>query len=395
MASTLAPFLYQTRTLLRVGKVPCTFAVARHAHFSRRPRRPDNSIPFEWDADGHKPELADPKESTITPSEAEIFKGIFDEISQGKVPRAKKPRSTTTGNDADTEQPSRPEDSSRSLVEQARQTDFAEKFLQRYPQSLRKAAQVALGLYELEPGNFQTTKSLQLDEVDQADKLAERERCERIREKESARVTQAMQKCSDDAQLWKAMEQNVFSLPQKLGILQAAQGSSARPKRTRKAAESKPKDEKYSIDIHGPLFSQYLNTGLRLFDTAFARPSPFIFQILPRIKALGLPAYVLGVSTPFFTNLARIHWDRFGDANSALDVLQEMNSVGLYADEEARELLNRIEDNLHACTWGAQGPFVMAMMDSPPYDSSLTQRLSEMKEYVAQSLSDRAKESLE
>lgn len=401
MPATLAPFLYQTRTLLRLGKAPCALNFARYAHFSRRPRRPEHSIPFEWDVDSSKPEpegLPTQQESTITPSEAEIFKGIFDEISQGKV-KVRKTQTSTTAQSGD-EDSSQPDHNAHAIVGQARQAEFAERILRRYPKSLRQTAQVALGLYEVEPGHYQSTKSLQMDGTDQAAKLAERARIEGVRQKEAKRVTSLLESATSEDKLWKVMEQHVFSLPLTLGIAQASKAAqdgesdvAAQPKRVKKAQSKKARDDKQSIEINGPLFSQYLTTGLRLFDTAFTQhPSPYAFQILPRLKALGLPSYVLGASTPFFATLARIHWERYGDVNAALDVLQEMGNVGLYADEEVRDLLDRIADNLHACTWGAQGPFVMAMMDAPPYDGALTQRLTAMKQQVARSLIERARD---
>ncbi|KAG5922927.1 hypothetical protein E4U42_005132 [Claviceps africana] len=142
------------------------------------------------------------------------------------------------------------------------------------------------------------------------------------------------------------------------------------------------------MDVHGPLYPHFIERGLALLDTGFARPSDYAFAILPRVKSLGLPSYVLGVSSPFYTRLARMHWTRFGDAAAALDLLHEMNATGLYADEGARELLAAMRDHLHGCTWGAQGPFVMGMMEAPPYDATLMQRLEEMERQAAESMEE-------
>lgn len=423
MSSTLLPFLYQTRTLRRAFAAQPVLALARHAHAhahatrkSRAPKR-DNAIPFEWDHDGAQEELGDVpgQQSTITPSEAEVFKGIFDEIAQGRMPAAKKrpsPADATVQHVAASPADgpgARPPSSfgqtsgmARSIVEQARVTEFRDKFLRRYPQSLRNAAQVALGLYELEPGTSGQSQMLELDEADEK-KWEERARYDRARVEERERVDALMQSCDTDVALWHVMERDVFSLPQKLGIVQTPQAKrkTAKGKNPATAASSadsaltaqqRADEEKRIMDVHGPLYPHFISTGLALFDAAFARPSPFAFEILPRVKALGLPSYVLGVSTPFYSRLARMHWDRFGDASSALDVLREMNSAGLDADDEVSRLLARIRDHLHGCTWGAQGPFVMAMMESPPYDAALTQRLEEMERYARQSRSERARE---
>ncbi|KAK9438193.1 hypothetical protein VB005_09201 [Metarhizium brunneum] len=460
MSSTLLPFLYQTRTLQRAICVqPVTqFIRLAHAPARTKSRRRDNFIPFEWDHDTPYEEMANVpgQQSTITPSEAEIFKGIFDDIAQGKMPVAKNRPTPSEGTQIQSEnsQESKP-GMARSIVEQARVMEFREKFLGRYPPSLRNAAQVALGLYELEPSDSSASEMVELEEADQA-KWEERARYERARVEERERVDGLMKACTTDGELWAVMEKEVFSLPAKLGIWQrkavraknkkvrdtkksatntdgeetmestrtadSKQTAEAAKKTKRKAkgetagntepkareestrntkakgpeksaAAGKPAtqatadEEKRVMDVHGPLYPYFINTAMGLFDSAFARPSDYAFQILPRVKELGLPSYVLGVSTPFYTRLARMHWNRFGDANSALDVLQEMNSAGLYADKDVHDLLITIRDHLHGCTWGAQGPFVMGMMEAPPYDGMLTQRLEEMERYAVQSMS--------
>lgn len=417
MSSSLLPFLYQTRTLQRAFRSQPAFARVRFAHSPAKPsrsRRQDNSIPFEWEHDSPYEDLADVsgQQSTITPSEAEVFKSIFDEIAQGQMPSAKK-RNIGPLDDA-TAQSTTPSQSgesgssmARSIVEQARVTEFRDKFLRRYPQSLRNAAQVALGLYELEPGNSEPSQMMELDEADES-KWKERAKYEQARVAERERIGQLMKGCTTDAELWQVMEDEVFSLPARLGIVQNEQGKEMKGKPNKKAKRRSSKqavtddssssstqqtaDEKRVMDVHGPLYPQFISSGLQLFDTAFARPSPFAFQILPRIKELGLPSYVLGVSTPFYTRLAQMHWHCFGDANSALDVLQEMNSAGLYADEDVYGLLVTIRDHLHGCTWGAQGGFVMGMMESPPYDGTLIQRLEDMEKYAVQSMNEQAGE---
>ncbi|KAL3952507.1 hypothetical protein ACCO45_012450 [Purpureocillium lilacinum] len=363
MSSTLLPFLYQTRTLRRAIVAQPLLGAIRHAHSVRRGRIPknDNSIPFEWDNELQE-ELGDVpgQSSTITPSEAEVFKGIFDEIAQGRMPASKK-------------RPSPEPRQGKHGQRMARVTEFRDKFLRRYPQSLRNAAQVALGLYELEPGGAsESSRMLELDEADEA-KWEERARYDRIRVEERERVDALMRDCETDAELWHVMEREVFSLPEKLGIVQGASvkgknkrssaGTSRRktPKGTQlddaSTLTAQQQDaQKRIMDVHGPLYPHFLSRGLALLDTAFARPSPRAFEILPRVKALGLPSYVLGVSAPFYARLARVHWDRFGDATAALDVLHEMAAAGLYADEAVAELLARIRNHLHGCTWGAQGP---------------------------------------
>ncbi|KYK62116.1 hypothetical protein DCS_03263 [Drechmeria coniospora] len=404
--STLLPFLYRTRTLRQALVANALPGLVRHVHAGSRKR--DNSIPFEWDPDFPQDELLE-QQSTITPSEAEVFKGIFDEIAQGHMPAVKKRpsagASTQPASTNSTPSPTpTPTGMARSIVEQARITEFREKFLRKYPKSLRNAAQVALGLYELEPVGAAGRQMLQLDEADE-EKWRERARYDRIRAEERERVDALMNGCHTDLALWQVMERDVFSLPEKLGIAPSAvpppkgKGSKrgkakatvqATVQATADAPACQPRaDETHIMDVHGPLYPHFLSAGLALFDTAFARSSPFAFQILPRVKALGLPSYVLGVSAPFYIRLARMYWSQFGDAASAIDVLREMKSAGLYTDE-ANDLLATIRDDVHACTWGAQGQFVMAMMEAPPYDGPLTQRLDDLERDARRALFETA-----
>ncbi|PNP46177.1 hypothetical protein TGAMA5MH_02212 [Trichoderma gamsii] len=416
MSSTMLPFLYQTRTLQRAVKGPLVaLTSARLMHSTRRPKKlRDNSIPFQWDSKEDQ-ELEGPNSeqaSTITPSEAQIFKKIFSEIAEGKMPPVKS-RIPAQQNLTDAPAISGERDSSgsaRAMAEKVRISEFREKFLGRYPKSLQNAAQVALGLYEVKPQDSESGEKAQMIELDGADEATWAERTERelARSQECERVEFLMRQCKTDAELWSIMEKEVFSLPEKLHIAQAKRAAKGKKKARQSSAlvedaeaslyqeqsalEMASQDEERVMDIHGPLYSRFLSTALDLFNSAFARPSPYIFQILPRIKELGLPSFVLGVSTPFYSKLAEIHWQRFGDANSALDMLEEMNSAGLFANKEANGLLSQLRNHLHACTWGGQGPFVMAMMESSEFGNALIQRIEFIEKMIEQSSHDRLRD---
>lgn len=137
------------------------------------------------------------------------------------------------------------------------------------------------------------------------------------------------------------------------------------------------------MELHGPLFSHFLVRGLRLFESRFDRTSPFAFHILPRVKALGLPAYVLGVTTAFYAALADAHWTRFGDAAAALDALEEMTNVGLPADDQVAELLFRMRKHIDAGLMGNQGEFVQAVAETSAYSGDVMYRLDAMLEDAA------------
>jgi hypothetical protein len=259
--------------------------------------------------------------------------------------------------------------------------EFRDSVLSRFPEDLRNAAHVALGLFETKSGS-------EFIEVQQESEEQRQERLkyERIREEEKSRVDELMKACDTDFALWRVMEKEVFSLPQKLGIV-STQDASHRGYSAAVVETGAEAEQKRVMDVHGPLYSHFLNQGLTLFDTGFARPSSLALGILPRVKELGLPSYVLGVSTPFYATLARIHWDRFGDASTALDVIDEMNKTGLFANEDVQDLLYRMRSDIYACSLGSQGSFVTAMMEAPPFDGALLQRLDDLARMAEHSLS--------
>ncbi|KAM0355145.1 hypothetical protein ACHAPU_001008 [Fusarium lateritium] len=417
MSRNPLPFLYQTRTLQLAIRRPATILFTQKAGVAtetRRPRRIDNSIPFEFDdeeqANAHVSGIE--QQGTLTPSETEIFKSIFDDISHARLPQNKKPpqlgqqqsKEASTANGYGVERRL-----GNTLVEKARGANFSDDFLKRYPSSLRRAAENALGKFELAP---KRPNLYSLTELDKAEKkqLQEWAKYEALRGEEKERVEKLMLDCQTDVELWDVLEKEVFSLPERLGIVEAVKpvrkarkgkttekpkvqsnSEAAKPvKKERKdKTTEKPKLQSNSeavMDVHGHLYSHFLNHSLNLFDTGFPKPSILAFNILPRIKELGLSSYVLGVSTPLFIKLAEIHWKRYGDATSAFDALDEMKPLGLFPTEkleEIEELVEQISEHLHSCTWGAQGPFVMAMMQAPPFDATLTSRLGRMKGLIA------------
>lgn len=404
MSRSLLPFLYQTRTLQRACRRPASFLFKQNAGmatYANAPRKIDNSIPFEFDdEDTEDIKGVDPDadahiepEGTLTPMESEIFKRIFDDISHARLPQNKKPGRPQEAEPTQTSTTTNLERQrlGDTLVEKARGSDASDDFLKRYPLSLRKAAQHALGKFESAP---KRPKLYNLAELDKAEKAQMREwtKYEDLRGKERERVMNLMKKCTSDVELWDLMEKEVFSLPVELGIVEVpkTEKRGRKPKNApaKKEKKATTKEEKPIMDVHGYLYSDFLTYGLTRLDSAFPKPSLLAFNILPRIKELGLSSYVLGVSSPLFIKVAQIHWERYGDAVSACEALDEMKPLGIFPTEtekinEVEKLVKDIEDNLHSCTWGAQGPFVMAMMQAGPYDVTLTARLGRLKAIIA------------
>ncbi|KAI6780677.1 uncharacterized protein J7T54_001181 [Emericellopsis cladophorae] len=398
-------FLYQTRTIQRAWRLPATRSIVRYAS-SRADDNDEGNIPFDF---GHGTsakkqwrsgsdmthEALKASNRTLSPSEAHIFKNIFDEITAGNMPKPRRPSTPPAeGGGADSIL------QSGAMAPKAapeRMTEFRNKYLEAFPQSVRNAAKQAFNILE-------TPSETELEEMSPEDRLLweKRARYQEVRDAEKKRMEAKMEACQDDFELWQVMEREVFSLMGKLGV---SQGEKTKKTKSRGGKMAKlqdvveresvattpseaagEKDNEHIMDIHGALYSHYLLHALKLFNTQFAIPSPYTFQILPQVKSLGLTSYILGVSTSFYTNLASIHWNRFGDASSALDLLEEMHNTGLYADYQAEVLLGKIRQHVASCQLGLQGPFAKAITDVAPFDASLTGRLEELEHFVRYSM---------
>ncbi|KAF4120931.1 hypothetical protein GMORB2_2417 [Geosmithia morbida] len=384
MSSTILPFLYQTRTLQRASwRTFSTISVMRYAHANRpRSTRHDmsDSIPFEWDQEAPFPSDYSRTESdissrslrnepslTLSPREAHVFKSIFEEIAQGRMPPSPPPR---PGGDKGYSQWT-----SDRLREHERMTEFRDKYLEKFPDSLRQAGKAALGMFDLRASD----KAIEDMTEEEKQLWAERQRNQQVREDEKRRVEGLMRQCKTDFELWDVMGKEVFSLPDKLGIVPPRKHQRKHKKNKESADEKTMDGEQYTMEVHGPLFSHYLHYALNLMETSFTRPSPFAFEILPRVKSLGLTSYVLGATTPLYTSLARMYWESFADAQSVLGLVQEMNASGLHPDQELCDLLRSIGRQISGCTRGIQGPFVEAMANTASYDENVVDRLDDFE----------------
>ena len=277
-----------------------------------------------------------------------------------------------------------------------------EKALLRFPPGLRKAARRALGIIEADraierqpiPGAVPEGLGLgesrrvaaQIDLL--LDPLAKSVQHEALRRAERNRVETLMAEAKTDFELWDILENEVFSLVKKLGLDNAEQPSTVakktkgRPRKTAAApapvleldSSKLAEDKKLPMHIYGPLYPSYLLTALRRLDTQFARPSPLTFSILPRIKELGPASYVLGVSTPFYNELARLKWYRYGDPNGVFNLFEEMRAAGLYCDQESLSIVHSIETSLAQFRRGEGGPFLKELSSLPEWEFALLPR---------------------
>ncbi|KAK1752844.1 hypothetical protein QBC47DRAFT_304942 [Echria macrotheca] len=425
MSGTLLPFLYQTRTLQRLGSKHIPIRV-QSASFhrtvlsqTRRTRRPSaNAIPFELPPGmEHGPaRTEDGETSTITPQEQKAFDRIFQEIAARGIskPSPQEPSQTALGRLLQrVESQQQSTTNNISIVPQHASTpaskswrpmiqsidpmdpastrtaaDGRSRALSRFPPSLRKAAREALGVFETEraigvsgqgdEGSDAASQATESTTEAVGDNLQSRSAqstrvdVEQTRRKERTRVENKLRAARSDVELWDVLENEVFTIVDKLGM---SAKTKPKQKQARRKEETATGDdhgqEKLSMEIYGPLFPGYLVKALQLLDQAFVRSSPLVLNILPRVRELGTMSYVLGVSTPFYNALGQIYWTRYGDSEAVFNLFKEMRQAGLHYDETTLRLAQDIEHTLHSSVEGNKGPFLEEVVNLPEFEFSL------------------------
>jgi hypothetical protein len=283
-------------------------------------------------------------------------------------------------------QAQKPYDSLHPLEQTRTATEF-EKALLRFPPSLREAARMAFGAIEAgkEAERFASARPVP-DESMSEDKraaaeidmvlnpLAKSVQNEALRREERNRVDAKLRAATTDFEVWDVLEEEVFPMVQKLGIDEdpSKTDSTSTKRRGKRSKTDKPQ---LPLHIYGPLYPAYLLNALRILDTQFARSSPLALHILPRVKELGPASWVLGVSTPFYNELARILWNRYGDPTAVFNLLEEMRVAGLYCDEGTRSVVQQIEQFLGSVSQGNWGPFLRELASLPEYEFAILPRI--------------------
>lgn len=452
MSATLTPFLFQTRTLARFARagpaVPSRLARSLHITPNCRRKAARDPIPFELPPELENPDTAGgagPLDTgTITPVERQAFDKIFQEISEkGKSLPTVTPKREDTPDLAQTEpqflkglynggpfnisaimqdaaekhsetnpgvnglDPLSPLESTYSAADR-------EQALLQFPPSLRRAARTAYGMMETArdtsvatEGGGQEDLGLQRDAVEvvaSSDNLAKKVQVEASRREARLTIKAMMEKAENDFALWDVVEKEVFTLVEKLGLAAKepepkTQKTKRRKKKKAAAEEDKSADAaaaaatskpRLNMDTYGPVYPMLLLDALHLFEKKFSRPSPLAFNLLPRIKQLGLPSYVLGVSTSFYNKLLSVMWEHFGDATGVMALLEEMRHAGLQFDEETKSVLHQMDRVLRSADRGENGYFLKKMMHMPEYEPLLTRRLSNWNRHIDWNIKQRA-----
>lgn len=297
------------------------------------------------------------RESTITISEKLAFDRIFEDIMARQTAQAPLENfdSAELGHPPGRKTRNKQHETLGSIMEGAvqatkRQEDLSfeghsysqaqEKMreaVDRYPAALRASAAKAIGL-------IGSRAVLHEDSRNTTDDF------ESLRQPERERVEGLLRAASTDVDLWQVLEQEVFPMVAKLGIGEKP-GLNSKSTKKRKGRKSKGSTEvehqsaeesELDLAVYGPLYPSHLLLSLRLLDREFAKPSPLVLNILPRIKSLGLISHVLGASTALYNELLRIYWYRYDDLNGVARLLTEMDQAGLDFDAETLDILRDI-----------------------------------------------------
>ncbi|TGJ83728.1 hypothetical protein E0Z10_g5051 [Xylaria hypoxylon] len=281
MAFTSMPFLYQTRTILRIPipiahRTSATIVRSLHAT-SRRPK--ETKIPFDYEL-GSPDEVIPVDEvanrGTITRSERLVFERIFADIEA----RGLKPATTDDGMPVSGQATSR---TARLIMQQAAldagqarpatitspvllsgaARDRA-KALLRFPPPLRGAASKVLDTIKRQASRYNDASATNAEDALVEDDLVEDDlgddnwktpshtfpralELDAKRYPERVRIEGLITSATSDFELWDVLEKEVFTMPARLGIVKsAAEPDNANPspnpkKRGRKT--TKPTDE--------------------------------------------------------------------------------------------------------------------------------------------------------
>ncbi|CRK42913.1 hypothetical protein BN1723_007517, partial [Verticillium longisporum] len=399
--STLLPFLYHTRTLQRAtSKTPLALTSLRcyHASSLRANRRSQDrnldTIPFEWagepakepsrhegnaeNHDGTRRERNKRHASTITPTEKRAFNDIFADL-------AKRSRNGALFPGLGPDAPQDSQDRTMRALREALGTQNQDispasadadtpEWMLKYPASLRRSVRAALGHQTRvqEAVAAEEIKPVEVDPLVQEQLAAQKQ----AREAEIERFDLLVKECRTDLDVWNVLNREVFSMIDKLGVADVS---------TVAAEETQ---EKLDMNLYGPLYSQHLLRALKALDTEFARSSPLVFNLLPRVRELGFASYVLGATTSFFNELATIYWRRNGDVRGVIGLLQEMQHAGLSFDKGTLALVRAIEASLDGMASESQGPFTQVLATMPDYSFDVRAQLTSLVNKIIPAVRD-------
>ncbi|KAI1147907.1 hypothetical protein F4825DRAFT_435753 [Nemania diffusa] len=285
MSFTLMPFLYQTRTILRIPPhraSRASAAIVRSLHTTARLAHKETSIPFDYEVGPKEdtlPITEVPVRGTITPSERQIFERIFADIqARGLQPAVKDDGSIPPGASAsraarlimqeaaiDAGQARRATVTAPAILSGAAK-DRA-KALLRFPPQLRGAAAKAMEAITEQALKVKShddaaytadaAAAAEADFIDDdwhapAHTFGRAVELEARRFGERTRIEGLITSASSDFELWDILEKEVFTMPARLGIVRDLKPKKPKHPEGRKRGRpraAKPLDEAAIGDV--------------------------------------------------------------------------------------------------------------------------------------------------
>ncbi|KAF2455383.1 hypothetical protein BDY21DRAFT_365586 [Lineolata rhizophorae] len=205
-------------------------------------------------------------------------------------------------------------------------------------------------------------------DVEAADPMKE------MREAEYARVERLLDAAPTDAHLWLVLEREVFSRIRRLDLDGEAARQERRKEKERRRRERRRRKKQgeaveatdeagreeaapaspapaaggdadsqllHDLALIGPSYPTLLLLAIRLLRQRFPSSS-LPLSVLPTIKLLGRPAYMLGVSTLLYNEVLAVTWMRRADYAAVDELLRDMDGAGLEFDTRTLGLLDLV-----------------------------------------------------
>lgn len=400
-STSLLPFLYQTRTLQAklLSRKPHrsnSYGSSNRRSFCSTPRpqapdakpQSDRNLPFEgipsdsYDAPSPTasslPFVEPGRKSTITASEQAIFDRIFEDLSQS----------------------SGKEDAAEELLDENHE-DEAEN-----EESLQSIFDAAIKNLRLVEDRYVETEELNrlrftsrpltpaIGVVSDKDSIwgvpgkigDDYEDIHTAHREHEMKIYGMLDSAETDIELWQVLETQVFSLVEAFAARQkkTEEERSAASKKTPKriGRPKKGQKEKEAVAAAATLtltlpstskalppdillsilqqnYGSYCLHAMRLLRTQFPT-SPYAFRILPSLKRLGPISYVLGASTHLYNELLFLKWAQYSDLHGMADLLVEMGTQGLEANEVTLAVLKAVGRERQRAREGMRGELLRA-----------------------------------
>lgn len=375
LSTSLLPFLYQTRTsqtksLPKKPLRPSSNVRINYRSFCTTPRsrafngkpRSDHNIPFEGiQSHLHEPSPTAPalpflkpdRESTITASEQSIFDSIFADLAQSKA--KEDPEEMIMNNDQDDEVGD--EANLRTIF------DAAIQDLSRREDRYAEAEERNRLRFADRPLTRAFTIISDKDSIwgragQVGDDYEDLATAHRVHEK---KVYGMLDKAETDIEIWRVLETEIFSLVEvfKARRKEEEHKAAEEAKKTKKGIGRRKKEKEETkeaatilstsnalapnvlLSIIQANYGSYCLRAMRLLRRNFPT-SPYTLHLLPTIKRLGPISYVLGASTHLFNEILFIKWTQYSDLHAIADLMVEMGTQGVEANEVTLRLLRAI-----------------------------------------------------